>query len=112
MSVTFSVTGVPDRDLNLSQLNAIDLLRWLGFELRGMEDLYGSMSVTEMAARCRRRLWDVPRNYDPELPGSCESSGGARLLFAGRPAGYLRRRTTELLELLEAAPEAAEVRWS
>lgn len=33
-----------------------------------MSDLYGSIKGTELAAKCRRRLWDIPRNHDAEIP--------------------------------------------
>ena len=78
MSVTFSVRGQrsdlgnPSTYLNACNANAYDLLRWLG--LPSLE-LHGSAAASEVAARCRRRLWDEPRNHDPELPMTDSHAG-------------------------------------
>lgn len=112
MSVTFSLGREDERSLNLAQLNAIDLLRWLGIPVRDETDLYGSMPASELAARCRRRLWDEPRNYDPELPGSTtQVPGGPVVVSIGRRAGYLREKTEALLALVDGAAADAVVRW-
>ncbi len=101
MSVTFSPRGyrigVDDpRWLNLANMNARDLLYWLGYA--GMP-LYGSLDATELKARCRRRLWNEARNFDPELPSRREQ----RLLIMGRRPGYLREKTAQLLVIAELA---------
>lgn len=89
MSVTFSI-GVRVTDdepsLNLANRNAADLLAWLGLPT---DDLFGQMPARELAARCRRRLWPEPRNFDEALPAQDE---GWCVTF-GRTAGYLRGRT-------------------
>jgi hypothetical protein len=99
MSVSFSI-GVCVTDdppsINLANRNAADLLAWLGLPT---EDLWGQMPARDLAARCRRRLWLEPRNFDEPLPAQVEG----RLINFGRPAGYLRRRTEELLRLAELA---------
>ena len=100
MSVTFSIGERASFDLdgamNLSNRNAADLLAWLGLPT---EDLYGQMPARELAARCRRRLWPEARNLDPGLADEQEG----RCFVFGRPAGYLRSRTEELLRLAESA---------
>jgi hypothetical protein len=103
MSVTFSIglrvaahLDRPDRFLNLANRNAADLLAWLGLP---SEDLCGSLPARDLAARCRRRLWPETRNVDAGLP---EERIG-RSVFLGRPAGYLRSRTEDLLRLAELA---------
>jgi hypothetical protein len=109
MSVTFSIEGQrPDYDdpstfVNLSNVNAADLLEWLALP----RDLWGQIDARELAARCRRRLWDVPRNHDP---GRAPIVQG-RLVTCGRFAGYLRERTADILRLAERAG-AARIHWS
>ena len=70
------------------------------------EDLYGQMPARELAARCRRRLWPEARNLDPGLADEQEG----RCFVFGRPAGYLRSRTEELLCLAESAGDGI-VSW-
>ena len=99
MSVTFSIgsrssTDLDDQWINLNNRNAADLLLWLGLP---SEDLVGQMPAPELAVRCRRRLWPEPRNVDPEVPPEFS----ARFYSFGRPIGYLRQRTAELLYLAE-----------
>jgi hypothetical protein len=103
MSVTFSHGPCVAAELdhveqwiNLSNRNAADLFAWLSLPT---DELYGSMPARELAARGRRRLWAEARNIDPELP----EERAARSVFFGRPAGYLRGRTEELLRLAELA---------
>ena len=108
MSVTFQIEGLAaDYDdqstyLNLANENAGDLLEWLALA----RVLWGELDARELAARCRRRLWDVSRNYDP---ARAESVDG-RVVVCGRFAGYLRERTADLLRLAERAG-AARIRW-
>jgi hypothetical protein len=105
MSVTFHIEGVavdyddPQTFVNFSNLNAIDLLEWLGYQLG--PNLIGVLDARDLAARCRRRLWDEPRNYDPAVPATSSASG--RLTMCGRPAGGLRSRCQDLLRLAVAA---------
>ncbi len=103
MSVTFHIAGTrPDfadesTYVNLANLNAAQLLRWLDLD---SEFLYGEIAARELAARCRRRLWDVSRNHDRSLPPrNFRGAKGARYLSLPRRAGYLRERTAELLAL-------------
>jgi hypothetical protein len=109
MSVTFHIEGCrPDYDdestyLNLGNTNAGDLLDWLTLP----RVLWGEIAAQELAARCRRRLWDVARNHDPALAELVDG----RFITCGRRAGYLRERTAELLSLAEKAGDA-RIRWS
>jgi hypothetical protein len=73
------------------------------------EDLVGSIDARELAARCRRRLWDEARNHDP--PREAVSDG--RLHVPARRAGYLREKTERLLAIAELATLAGvDVVWS
>lgn len=113
MSVTFSLAAADSRSINLANLNAIDLLRWLGIGVESEADLVGEMRATEIAARCRRRLWDEARNYDPALPESVVAVPGRPVIIScGRREGYLRERTEELLAISESAAPGDVVRWS
>lgn len=95
-------------DLNMANTNAADLLHWIGLDA----DLWSGRKVraSTLAPLCRRRLWDVKRNHDPELTGE-EAPG---VISCGRRAGYLRERTEELLKVCETAmkrhPEA-DIYW-
>jgi hypothetical protein len=95
-----------ERFLNLSNANARDLIAWLRLP---DEDLCGEIAARELAARCRRRLWDEARNHDEGLPGSVEYDG--RLVIGGREPGYLRRRTEQLLNLCALAGEEGVITW-
>jgi hypothetical protein len=98
--------------INLANRNAIDLLRWIGIEVTGEGDLYGELPATELAARCRRRLWPEARNNDPGLDGSdTKQPGRARVIMGGRRPGYLRERTGELLRLCEKAGDGGVIYW-
>ncbi len=108
MSVTFSIgervdTDDPDSFINLANRNAADLLAWLGLST---DDLLGQMPARQLASRCRRRLWPEQRNFDPPLPD--EIAG--RCHTFGRPAGYLRDRTADLLCLAERAGDGV-ISW-
>jgi hypothetical protein len=115
MSVTFTVAGVDDDEVsyvNVANDNAMELLYWLG--LSPNSDLCGEAPASDLAARCRRRLWPIARNEDPGRPGA--ESGGpgtgtARCISFGRDPGYLPRVATRLLALAERAGEGV-VRWS
>lgn len=91
-------------EMNLNNRNAADLLAWLGLDTG---DLYGSAPARDIAARCRRRLWDVPRNHDSELP---ERQLSERAIESGRAPGYLREKTEMLLKLAESAGDG-EIQW-
>ena len=117
MSVTFTVAGdTPDYDnpttfLNLANGNAIDLFDWLSIPT-DQNDIYGEIDARELAARCRRRLWDVTRNHDCGLaPEVDRKPGCATLHFFGRHPDYLREKTALLLELAERAGDGT-VRWA
>lgn len=102
MSVTFYVEGErPDWQrggsfLSLSNANARDLLDRLGY--REMA-LWGEISARDLAARCRRRLWDIGRNHGPALAEGLEGNAVA----LGHPTDYLRERSARLLRLAERA---------
>jgi hypothetical protein len=109
MSVTFHIEGQrPDYEdestfVNLANGNAFDLLAWLALPV----EPWGAVSARELAARCRRRLWDVERNQDPERPSFQEGN----FILCGRRPGYLRERTGELLRLADSAGDA-RIQWS
>ncbi len=93
----------PETFMDLSEVDAFALLRWLDLEPAE----YGYLVIQDLKARCRRRLWPEPRNFDPAIPASSEHAVGGRLrvVVAGRPAGFLRTKTAQLLALAERAPE-------
>lgn len=101
MSVTYHVEGErsdferPETFVNMHIGNAADVAEWLGLD----EWRYGEIEASELAARCRRRLWPEARNQDPGVEGS--ESG--RVITGGRRAGYLPEKAAELLALCERA---------
>lgn len=87
-------------EINLNNRNAVDLLRWLDLPA----DEYGSVDARELAARCRRRTWDVARNHDAAIDASeYKVPNGPKVITGGREPGYLRNRVEQLLELAEKA---------
>lgn len=95
-------------EINLSNANARDLMSWLDLP----RDDCGEMKASELAARCRRRLWPEDRNDDEGREGFVDASPGrATLIDCGRSPGYLRQRTEQLLRVCERAGEAFVV-WA
>lgn len=84
-----------DIHINLANRNAWDLLSWLGIE----PDYCGVIQARDLAARCRRRLWNEPRNHDEGI----ETIVSGRFIDCGREPGYLRRQTERLLFVAEKA---------
>lgn len=112
--ITFLVSGDldfaedrPETFIQLSLRNAADLLRWLGFDA----DEFGYLDASDLRARCMRRLWPIPRNFDPAVPERHETSRqpNVHLVIPGREAGYLRARTEELLKLADRALAMGEL---
>ena len=62
--------------------------------MRAYRPEFGAIDVRDLAARCRRRLWPMPRNVDP-------ASASPR-----RAAGTLRAMTVHLLALCDARRSA------
>lgn len=100
----------PDTFVQLNEPNANDLLKWLWLEPSD----FGFIEAVDLAARCRRRLWPIPRNFDPPVPHREETTQGGyvRLVVCGREEGYLRARTEELLRLAERAGPLGQVLYS
>lgn len=95
-------------EINLANGNAFDLMRWLGVEA----DDCGTVDARELAAKCRRRLWDESRNYDPGVDSFVEKTEGhATLISCGRRPDYLREKTERMLSLAEKAGENS-ISWS
>jgi hypothetical protein len=104
MSMTFSLEHMDGPTMNLSNVNAVDLLLWLGYRRHEMDTNGIRLRAGDLAARCRRRLWPEARNVDPGHSAGVDSAPGrATLIDCGRPAGYLKERTAQLLELAELA---------
>jgi len=89
-------------EVNMSNANAREWLRWIGLA----PDNGGEISARDLAARCRRRLWDEARNYDPAALGyEHKADGCARLIVCDRRPNYLRERTEQMLKICEKAGE-------
>ena len=89
-----------DAEINLANGNAFDLLAWVGLEVNAM----GHVAARELAPLVRRRLWDEDRNHDPAIGADdFRGSKGARVVYGGRAAGYLRAKCEKLLALCERA---------
>ena len=96
--------------VELSEDDCTDLLRWLGLD----GATYGFVTVGELAARCRRRLWPMARNYDPALHErrKVDSNGSVRMEARNRPAGFLRSYTEALLRLTQRATPNGQILYS
>lgn len=89
-------------EINLANSNAWEFLTWLDIPV----DYCGAVEARDLAAKCRRRLWDEERNHDPAISG--EESGGpgtgqCRSIICGRRPDYLRSTTERMLKLAEQA---------
>lgn len=110
----FSCRICTELQLNVHNQNAADLLSWLGIESSPAGDM---IDANELAALCRRRLWDEPRNHDSELTPKqtaerIGATGHPRVITGGRPAGRLRELTRRLLVIAEyAAQQGYRVAW-
>lgn len=99
----------PNTFVQLSEADSNDLLKWLWLEPSD----FGYMEATDLAARCRRRMWPIARNFDQGIASRQESVNGAvRLVVSGREPGYLRARTEELLKLAERAGPHGQILFS
>lgn len=70
--------------LEIPRDEGLALLEWLGL---GRPE-FGAIAARELAPRCRRRLWGVPRNAHPvlhartsELLAVAETAGAGMVLF-------------------------------
>ena len=103
----FSCPDCTDVEVNMANDNARQWLRWIGLP----PDDGGEISARELAARCRRRLWDEARNHDPAVEGSDHKEDGcARLIICDRRPNYLRERTEQMLKICEKA-EGRLIAW-
>ena len=98
----------PETFVQMTELNCLDLLKWLWLPA---ED-WGYVPAVELAARCRRRMWPLPRNFDPAREASEKRVGATRVVVLAREAGYLRARTEELLKLAERAGPEGQILFS
>jgi len=109
MSVTFCVRtpgGDLPTEINLANPNARELLEWIGLDAG--EFLWGEVQARELAALCRRRLWNEARNDDPEVADELEEvSGRCTVHRMGRRAGYLREKTEALLAVAAEAGDGS-----
>lgn len=96
----FTCADCTDVEVNMTETNTKDWLRWIGLDPVD----HGQISARELAARCRRRLWDEARNHDPAVDGyDHKAEGCARLIVVGRRPDYLRERTEQMLRICEKA---------
>jgi len=96
----FSCANCTDVSVNLHNQNAGDWLRWVGL----VSAPSGEIKATELAALCRRRLWDEKRNHDAGISfEEYQGAMGARVISGGRPEGRLRDITEQMLRVCEKA---------
>lgn len=100
MSVTFTLRGHKNQELNLANANARDLLEWL--RVPHDPSLYGVLPAKDLAVLCRRRLWPEFSSRDTGRETVIDQRPGmATIVLGGRDPDYLQRRTRQLLELCE-----------
>ena len=96
----FACPDCTDVELNMANTNAMDWLRWMDLAASSC----GEIKASELAARCRRRLWDESRNDDPAIPGDVyKIEGGPRVIVCDRRPHYLRDQTARMLKICEKA---------
>ena len=92
----------------MANANAREWLAWVG--LAGTD--WGQIQASDLAARCRRRLWNEERNHDPAVEGSeHQVPGHARLIVPDRRPDYLREQTARVLKICEKAGDRL-IAWS
>lgn len=100
----FFCDNCTDKDINMANGNAADFMRWVGLPSAPG----GEVKASELAALCRRRLWDEARNHDKGFEGrDYKVPGGPRVIEGGRRDGYMREQTERMLKLCELAGD----RW-
>ena len=98
----FTCDSCTDTKVNLHNQNAGDWLRWVGL----VSAPSGEIKATELAALCRRRLWDEKRNHDAGTTfEDHQVPGRARVIMGGRPEGRLRDITEQVLRVCEKAAD-------
>jgi hypothetical protein len=100
----FSCSDCTDTEVNMGNGNALEFMEWISIRA----DYGGDIPAPELAARCRRRLWDESRNHDPALSGEDRAAamgvaGNPRVIVGDRMPGYLRMRTEQMLRICEKA---------
>lgn len=96
----FLCESCTDVSVNLHNGNAADWLRWVGLTSAPC----GEIKAAELAALCRRRLWDEARNHDAGTEGAdYKVPNGPRVIMGGRPDGRLRQITEQMLRVCEKA---------
>jgi len=118
MSVTFGIAGIhPDYDngtdldleINVSNGNAVDILTTLGIDTK---DLYGEMRAIHFRNKCSIALKNLQRTGDPEIQSFTDvGDKGAKVIYSGRPEGYLASRIDSLLKLTEKAGDIGVIFW-
>ena len=96
----FTCSDCTDVEVNMTNPNAKDWLCWIGLAAVDC----GQIKAHDLAARCRRRLWDEQRNYDPAVEGAeYKIDGGPRVIVSDRRPHYLREQTAHILKICEKA---------
>lgn len=98
-------------ELNVSNVNARDLLAFLGLDLEGdNDDLYGQILAKDLEVLCRRRLMVASvKGNDPALPTTEEGN----FINCGRGEGYLVEKTKVLLKIAqERKSDEDRIVWS
>lgn len=100
----------PETYVQLREEDSADLLRWLWLDATD----FGFLEAADLAARCRRRLWPIARNFDPAISNQTQSTvnGNVRLVAPRREAGFLRAHTERLLKLAERAGKTGQILFS
>lgn len=94
----FTCDDCTDTEMNLANVNAMEFIHWLGITADY------SLPATEVAALCRRRLWDEKRNHDPLKEGDeYKVENGPHVIISERRPGYLREKTKIMLRICEKA---------
>lgn len=96
----FTCENCTDVEVNMANANALEWMQWVGIAV----EYSGEINASDLAAKCRRRLWNEARNYDPALDHhEINEPGRVRVIIAGRDRGYLRNRTEAMLKVCEKA---------
>jgi len=103
--------GLPPQnpwEMNVSNVNAVDLLRTLKLYDENSEDLMGVLNAWKLHRACEKALANLPPDAGrPDVES--RGSGGCRWIECGKTPGYYFERFSQLRDLAKIAIEIGAI---